>query len=351
MSKKTLIFCLLILQFFLFGNSFAQGRIAEELDSIIQAGIDLVYLDRFDEGIALFKRIVEKYPEEPIGYFFIAASYQTLIDEYRNENFKPDFEGYIDTAIVKAEKKIDEGANSADDHFYMGASYGYRGIYKSFRGNWLGAFGDARKAKSHLDKAQKINPELYDCYIGLGAYHYWGSIKARIFWWLPFIGDDRKKGIQQYKLAIEKGRYAKEEAKYGLLRVYIEEKDYLKALKLGDELKSVNRDDPFVGWMAGQAYIGLERWDEALENYQKLLEYIKSSPYYDLMGEVECAYWLAYVYYRKTRYQKSLEHLGTVLANKDEVKDNDYSEPVLKGAEKLKDKIQELMRKKKNENK
>jgi len=348
MNKKKLVFYLLILQLFFLGNAFAQGEIGVELDSIIQAGVRLVHLDKFDEGIALFKKIIEKYPEEPIGYFFIAASYQTLIDDYRNENYKPDFEEYIDAAIVKAEKKIDDGANSADDHFYVGGSYGYRGIYKSFRGNWWGAFRDARKAKSHLDKALKINPELYDCYIGLGAYHYWGSIKSRIFWWLPFIGDDREKGIEQYKLVIEKGRYAKDEAKYGLLRVYIEEKDYLKALKLGDELKSVNPDDPFVRWMVGQAYIGLERWDEALENYQKLLEYIKSSPYYDLMGEVECAYWLAYVYYRKTQYQKSLEQLGIVLANKDEVKDNDYSEPVLKGAEKLKEKITEAMQKPKS---
>lgn len=348
MSKKKLIFYFLISSLFFFSNVFAQGNMTDEVDSMTQAGVDLIHLEKFDEGIALFKKIIEKYPEEPIGYFFVAASYQALIDDYRNENYKPDFEEYIDTAIAKAQRKIDNGHNSAEDHFYLGGSYGYRGIYKSFRGNWWSAFRDARKAKSHLDKALELNPELYDCYLGLGAYHYWGSIKSRIFWWLPFMGDDREKGIEQYKLVIDKGRYARDEAKYGLLRIFIEEKEYLKALKLGDALKSVNADDPFLLWMMGQAHIGLERWDGALKTYQKLLEYFKSSPYYDLMAEVECCYWLAYIYYKKTQYQESLGQLGMVLANKDEVKNNDYSEPILKGAEKLKKKIQEVMQKPKS---
>ncbi len=344
MIQKKSIFFLLILAFLFFSEAFAQGKFTDEVDSLIQMGIDLIHQDKFSEGIAGFKKIIEKYPEEPVGYFFVAASYQAIIDDYRNENYKPDFEEYIDTAIAKAEKKVNNDSSSAQDHFYLGGAYGYRGIYKSFRGNWWSAFRDARRAKSHLDKALEINPELYDCYFGLGAYHYWGSIKSRIFWWLPFIGDDKEKGIKQYELTVEKGKYAKEEAKYGLLRVYIEEKKYLKALELAEEVKSLNPSDPFVFWMTGQAYIGLNDWDEALKIYQSLLLYFKSSPYYDLMAEVECRYWLAYLYFVKAQFQESSEQLGIVLANKNEVKDNDYSEPILKGAQELKERIREAMK-------
>jgi tetratricopeptide (TPR) repeat protein len=347
MIQKKVVFYLLILNLLLFSKSFAQGEITDDVDSTILSGINLLHQEKFKQAIAEFGKIIQKYPDEPVGYFFIAASYQTLIDDYRNENYKQDFEQYVDTAIAKAQLKIDDGSDAAEDHFYLGGSYGYRGIYKSFRGDWWGAFKDARRAKSHLDKALEINPDLYDSYFGLGAYHYWGSIKSRIFWWLPFIGDDREKGIEQYKLAAEKGRYAKDEAKYGLLRVYIEEKRYPEALNLAEELRSINPDDPFVWWMTGQAYIGLESWDQATENYQKLLQNFKSSPYYDLMAEVECRYWLAYVYYHKTQYEESMEHLGIVLANKNKVRDNDYSEPILKGAEKLKNEIQKAMRKSK----
>jgi len=343
MIHKKVVFYLLILNLLLFSKSFAQGEITDDVDSTILAGIHLLHQENFKEAIAEFGKIIEKYPDEAVGYFFTAASYQTLIDDYRNENYKQDFELYVDTAIGKAQRKIDDGSNSAEDHFYLGGSYGYRGIYKSFRGDWWGAFKDARKAKSHLDKALETDSTLYDCYFGLGAYHYWGSIKSRIFWWFPFIGDDREKGIQQYKLAAEKGRYAADEAKYGLLRVYIEEKRYQEALGLVEVLKAINPDDPFVLWMTGQAYMGLGNWDETLKTYQRLLEYFKSSPYSDLMAEVECRYWLAYVYYQKAQYRESLENLGIVLANKKKVEDNDYSEPILKGAEKLKDEIQKAM--------
>lgn len=350
MIQKKVVFCFLILNLLLFSKSFAQGEITDDVDSTILAGIGLIHQDKFDEAIGEFSKIIEKYPEEPVGYFFIAASYQTLIDDYRNENYKQDFELYVDTAIAKAQRKIDDGSDAAEDHFYLGGSYGYRGIYKSFRGDWWGAFKDAHKAKPQLEKALEINPELYDCYFGLGAYHYWASIKSRILWWFPFIGDDREKGIEQYKLAATKGRYAKAEAKYGLLRVYIEEKRYPEALNLAEQLKSINPDDPFVLWMTGQAYIGLQSWDEAAENYQKLLQNFKSSPYYDLMAEVECRYWLAHTYYQETEYKQSLEHLGIVLANRDKVKDNDYSEPILEGAEKLKKNIQKEMQKAKKGN-
>jgi len=345
MIQKRLVLYFLILNLLVFSKAFAQGQITDDVDSTIRLGIDLVHQEKFKEAIDQFQKLIQKYPDEAVGYFFIAASYQTLIDDYRNENYKKDFEQYIDTAIAKGKRKTDIDSSSARDNFYLGGSYGYRGIYRSFRGDWWGAFKDARKAKSHLDKALEMNPELYDCYFGLGAYHYWGSIKSKIFWWLPFIGDDKEKGIRQYKLAAEKGRYAADEAEYGLLRVYIEEKRYQEALSLAEELKSINPNDPFVLWMIGQAYIGLGNWDEALKNYQRLLEYFKSSVYSDLMAEVECRYWLAYVYYQKAQYKESLENLGIVLANKKKVEDNDYSEPILKGAEKLKNEIQKAMRK------
>ncbi len=345
MIQKKIAFYILIIQVLFFSKGFAQGTVTDDVDSIIQTGIDYIHQDKFNEGIAEFKKIIDAYPDEPVGYFFVAASYQTLIDDYRNEKYKARFEEYVDTAIAKAQRKIDNGSDSAEDHFYLGGAYGYRGIYKSFRGNWWGAFKDARGAKSHLDKALEIDSALYDCYFGLGAYHYWGSIKSRIFWWLPFLGNDKEKGIQQYKLAAEKGRYAKVEAKYGLLRVYMEEKEYRKALELAEELKSINPDDPFIFWTVGQAFIGLRNWDDALKSHQKLLDYFKASPYYDLMAEVECRYWLAYIYFNQAQYQKSLEQLGFVMANKAYVKDNDYSKPVLEGAEKLKAKIKEEMQK------
>jgi len=344
--KKLLLFLFLV---FLSQDAFApslcrsEGPISEEIDSIIFKGIDLVHHEKYDEGITEFKKIIDSYPDEPLGYFFMAASYQNLIDNYRNEKYKPDFEKYIELAIDKGEAKLKKSYNSAEIYFYLGGAYGYRGIYRSFRGNWWGAFMDARRARPLLEKALKLKPDLYDAYFGLGAYHYWVSAKAKIFRWLLFIGDHRKQGIKELYLAVEKGRYASLEAKVSLLRVYYEEKDYDLILKLSQELENDFENLPFRSWFAGLAYISLSKWDLASQNFEKLLSFFKASPYYHLVGEMECRYWMGYIYYQKGEYKKSLEMVNFVLVNEENVKDSDYAQPIVKQAQELNDKIQKKL--------
>ncbi|KPL02669.1 MAG: hypothetical protein AMJ90_05095 [candidate division Zixibacteria bacterium SM23_73_2] len=341
MNKK--IFFVLFLFFILFINIRAESKIFDELDSVIVKGIHLVQDEKFDQAIAEFQKIIDFYPNDPIGYFFIAATYQTLIDNYRNENYKSKFENYIDTAIEKGNEKLKTGKNTSELCFYSGGAYGYRGIYRSFRGNWWGAFRDALKAKPLLEKALELDSTLYDAYYGLGAYHYWGSIKSKLLSWLPFIGDEREKGIKELILAVEKGKYTSLEAKYSLLRVYNEEKDYYKVLELSQDLKSAGEDDPFRLWMTAQAYMGLKRWDEALETYNRLLNFFKESPYYDLAAEVECRYWMAEIFFYKKEYIKSIEQLGFALAHQENVKNNDYAKPIIEQAKDLKKKIRKRL--------
>jgi tetratricopeptide (TPR) repeat protein len=315
------------------------------LDSIIFRGIDFIHQDKFEEGISEFTKVVEKYPDDPAGYFFIAASLQTLIDDYRNEKYKADFEKNIDLAIEKGYEKVEKDPNSAIDHFYLGGSLGYRGIYRSFRGSWWGAFRDGGKAHSHLKQAVELDSTLYDAYFGLGAYHYWRSVKSKLFWWLPFFGDERKKGIQETMIAIQKGKYAKDEAAYSLLRIYLEEKDSPAVLKWSQEVKRINENDPFRLWMTGFAYIGLDNWIEAKDIFLELLNVLKSSSYYDPAAEYECRYWLAYVNYNLGDLESAKEELNQTLKLEPDVKGNDYAEPFV---DKVRDLQKEISRKMKS---
>lgn len=300
-----------------------------DLDSIIFRGIDYIHQDKFEQGISEFKKVVDKYPDDPVGYFFISASLQTLIDDYRNEKYKADFEKNIDLAIEKGSKRVEKKPDSAIDHFYLGGSLGYRGIYRSFRGSWWGAFRDGGKAHSHLKQAVELDSTLYDAYLGLGAYHYWRSVKSKLFWWLPFFGDERQKGIQETMLAIQKGKYAKDEAAYSLLRIYLEEKDYTSVLKWSQEVKRIKEDDPFRLWMTGFAYIGLGNWIEAKDIFLELLNVLKSSPYYDPAGEYECRYWLGYINYNSGNFESAKAELNKALNLESEVEENDYAEPFI----------------------
>jgi tetratricopeptide (TPR) repeat protein len=317
-----------------------------DLDSIISRGVDFIRWDKFDQGIAEFKKVIELYPDEPTGYFFVGASLQGLIDDYRNETYNDEFEKYINLAIKKGSSKVDENPNSALEHFYLGGALGYRGIYRSFRGNWWGAFMDGGKAYSHLKEALELDPQLYDAYYGVGAYHYWKSVKSKLFWWLPFFGDERKKGIQETMIAIQKGKFANTEAANSLLRIYLEEKDYPAVLKWSEEVKKINPDNPFRLWMMAAAYIDMKNWDEAQNTFLYLLNVLKSSPYYDPAGEYECRYWLAYTNFNLGNLQSAQQELNQAIQLEPKVKDSDYAEPFLDKVKDLQKKISQKLKSK-----
>jgi len=335
------LLCIVFFFFFYCGSAFSEES-KPDLDSIILRGVDFIRWDKFDQGIAEFKKVIELYPDEPAGYFFAGASLQGLIDDYRNETYNAECEKYLSLAIKKGNAKVDENPNLALEHFYLGGALGYRGIYRSFRGNWWGAFMDGGKAYSHLKEALQLDPQLYDAYYGVGAYHYWKSAKSKLFWWLPFFGDERKKGIQETMIAIQKGKYANTEAAMSLLRIYLEEKDYPAVLKWSEEVKKINPDNPFRLWMIAYAYIGLKNWDEAQNTFLYLLNVLKSSPYYDPAGEYECRYWLAFTNFNLGNFQSAQQELNRAIQLEPEVKDNDYAEPFL---DKVKDLQKEISQK------
>ncbi len=330
---------------FVFSISLAEGAqdtLLNKCEEMALQGVDLVHQEKIGEAIDVFKKIIELYPEHPIGYFFTAAVYQTLIDDYRTDKYKSEFLKYIEQAIEKGSERVNPNPN-AKDYFYLGASYGYRGIYRAFHGGWWGAFRDGVKGKGFLEKALEKDSTLYDCYFGLGTYHYWRSVKSKAFWWLPFIGDDRPKGIRYTKLSIEKGNFARIEGQYALIRIYAEEKDYKEVLNWAEKVKPIFESDPFTMWLVGSSYIGLHKLSEAESTYQKLLSFLKSSTYYDKAAEAECRYNLAYIYYLRNDLSRANSNLGFIFANQEEIKDNEYARAVLEAAVELKKRIAEKL--------
>lgn len=333
---RTAIFGLGVI-LFLAGPSAAEKAL--NVDSLASLGIDLVHQVKFDSALAELNRIIVARPDEPEGYFFIAATYQTIIDDFRADRYKDKFDHYIDLAIQKARGKLQADSRLAYDYFYAGAALGYRGIFRAFHGDWWGAFWDGGKAKSMMEHSLELDSTLYDAYYGLGTYNYWRSAKTKTLWWLPFFGDNRAKGIEYTKLAIRKGNIAKVEGKYALMRIYAEEKDWRQVLAWYDSVKAVNPAYPFCLWLIGQAYINLEQPDSARQVFSQLLSVEKSSGYFDLASEMEVRYYFGLIDFNQKDYDKALSEIGFVLANKKHAEENEYAKNTLNLAEDLRKKI------------
>lgn len=280
-------------------------------DSLLLKGIALIHKEKFDQALKLFDSLVSLAPDKPVGYFFKAGTYSNLAGDYRNLNYTDRFQESIDKAIKVGETLDKSGRATAEDLFFYGGALGFRGIYKSYYGDWVGAFKDGVKGKGVLNRAFKMDSTNYDIYYGLGMYDYWRSAKTKILSWLPFFPDKRRSGIEQVFLAIQKGKFVKDEAKYALLRVYDNEKDYKNVLFLWENyLKTINPDDPFALYYVGRAQANLDSFPEAINTFEKLWDVYQKSPYYDEGAKLDVYFNIGVTYYRWGRYNKAVEYLA-----------------------------------------
>ena len=283
---------------------------SQHLDSTLFRSINLVHQEKFDEAFSLFDSTIALAPEKPAGYFFKAAAYANLASDYRNLTYSDTFFTYIDEAIEIGKALKESGKAASEDVFLYGGAVGFRGIYKSYYGDWFGAFKDGLRGKSLLEEARRMDSTNYDTYYGLGVYDYWRSAKTKMFWWLPFFSDNRKEGIDQILTAIEKGKLVKTEAKYALLRIYENEKDYQAVIDLWETyLKDINPDDPFSLYYLGRAMAKLQKYDEAVDVFNRLLDIYMRSPYYDQGAELDVYYNLGVFYYEWGKNEQALKYL------------------------------------------
>ena len=339
--QQTIALLISVLSLLMFPGS-ACGELSTdspEVDSIILGAMDLVYADKTKEAVEEFKKLIEIFPEDPIGYFYVSATLQTMMDDYRNYSHMDEFNKYMNLAIKTGEKRKKKGNLTAYDCLYLGGAIGFRGVNKGLTGNWMGAFVDGLKGKGYLEKALKLNPKLYDVYYGLGTYHFWKSLKSKIFWWLPFVKDNRQMGIDMIKLSIEKGKYAREDAKLALVRIWVENKEYQNAFAMIGELRKTQPNKPFLLWLLGRAQLETQMYDGAINTYQSLLEALTNSPYYHPAGEVECRFYLALAYYENKDFEKSSDVIDSILAFEKNPKENKSIKDFIGKAKNLKKKI------------
>lgn len=337
--KNILSFKLIKIIFILFLigkiNIFATLTLSPDMERIFLDGLNRLFRDDFAGAMEKFDSLCVIEPENPFGYFSKAFSYDLIMDEYRTLKFMDEFDEAAGNAIKKAEILEKKENPSAEVYLFSGSAIGIRGIRRAMLGDWVGAFRDALKAADKVENCLKIDATLYDAYYGLGTYHYWKSVKTRILWWLPFIGDEREKGIEEIKISVRKGKFTEIPGKLGLLRVYIEEKNFGEVLKITNELiKRNNNLHPL--WFKGYAYVYIGEWERTIDLYNEILRRLKEKDFHGVEGEIECWYYLALCNYKIGKIEEAKRYLNMILPYKGKVETKIYFyENYIDSAEKL----------------
>jgi len=186
-------------------------------DKNILKGLEHSYHFRWNKAEDTFREMIDKYPERPEGYHFLSSIYAWYYLSSKDEADYNLFTSYSDSAIEKGLDELDRNPSDSKLMYIIGSNYSYRAIVFAAAENYLDAVWAGKKSDSYLNDALKTYPESYDAYLGLGLFNFAaGQTPAAFKWALKLVGimGDTDTGIEQIKIAADKGFLSRVEAQY-----------------------------------------------------------------------------------------------------------------------------------------
>ncbi|MBI5179015.1 MAG: tetratricopeptide repeat protein [Nitrospinae bacterium] len=250
----------------------------------IKRGFEYVYNEEYGKAEELFQRYIKDHPDRPEGYFFMAGRYAEYLNASHDRGGIVPFQKWADLTVSKAEEFNKKHPGDPTGHFYLGNIYGYRGLVEAQEQNLVPAFLLSVKAKTALEEALRIAPDLYDCYFGLGTLYYYASKKhteeGGFVGWIvkKFITNDkdlREEGIRMLRKAWTSGGITADVSFSSLMWVLLMEGRLDEAYPMAEEMIRRWPNDKHGYFAAGR--IHLLRGDcpkalPAFERIQRLLE-------------------------------------------------------------------------------
>jgi len=303
---------ILFVSFLLLGNqnsSFSQCYLRfSGIDTLIDHAVDLVHSEQYFDAIKICEDIISDNPDNPMGYLGAAVIYHGIMRNYWINHYEPQFDSLLTISIEKGEQAIKKYENDAECYFMYGAALGFRGMHRIRKGQWFGAFIDGIKGYRNLKKSYDMNDELYDAYYGLGLYYYWKSSKAKVFTFLRLMKDEREKGIEFIKIAIDKGRFASLEGQFALVEIYYYEGRFDEAYQECLALQNRFSDDPTWLYIMAKLLQNKQQWNESKQFFQKIVGRLETSPFPRSMGFfAACHYGIAKCSYQLKNFDNALK--------------------------------------------
>ncbi|MFQ5651184.1 MAG: hypothetical protein ACE5IY_14690 [bacterium] len=273
----------------------------EALCTLFEASMNACYEEDFEQALQLALEVRQQYPDDPAGTFGLLTTYQTIQRNYRVKLYEPQIDSLLDLSIHLAKNALKKNKRDGRNYFYLGTALGFRSMFNAEQGKWMDAFKDGSQVLRNFNKAIAYSPDFYDAYYGLGLYKYWLGAKGAIRY-LPFARKSRNQGITRIKITIEKGRFLRVNAMYGLLAIYYHEQEFEQAFQLSERLFKTYPRNPTLNYRRGRILQELGRWSEALQSFENLNKILTTTKYRCTSYQIDCLYQMAVCNYKLENY-------------------------------------------------
>jgi tetratricopeptide (TPR) repeat protein len=263
------------------------ATVDERMNVSIDTALTALYNLDFVNAKAGFKELTTLYPDHPIGrYGLTTAFWWELTNEYDEKNaaLEKEFLASAEETIEMTKNVISQGDPSGIGRLCLGGSLGLMARWEAIQGHWLAAYRHGKRAFDLQSEAIKINPELYDAYLGPGIFHYYVAVlpAAAKFFARMVFGGSKTQGLEEIRLSMEKGRFSRTAARLFLVNIYANnEKDPATALALLRDGRTEFPDSPFFHFVELLVLEEAREWDALETGATDFLERIKNGhPHY-----------------------------------------------------------------------
>jgi tetratricopeptide (TPR) repeat protein len=289
--------------------------------SIDTALVDLYNLD-FEKAKSGFRQLTADYPDHPIGlYGLTTALWWELTNEYdeTNDALEKEFLATADQTVRMTKKIVQQGDPSGVGRLCWGGSLGLMARWDAIQGHWLAAYRNGKKAFDLQSEAIRLNPELYDAYLGPGIFHYYVAVLpsgVKFFAHMVF-GGSKAQGLEEIQLAMNRGRFSRTAARLFLVNIYTNnEKDPATALALLRAGRAEFPDSPFFHFVELLVLEEARDWNALEAGAADFLERIKNGrPHYGPTLEHRGLFALANSYLGKQETDKALGLYTRIIEN------------------------------------
>ncbi len=225
-SAGYLIYTLLFLLIFMIGLLPSGITAADKSgDEVVWEGIYAFYNEDYNESVEILTQARTDYPEHPAVHFVWAVSLWLRANARDGHEIAHKVLQESLTEVMPAYQKL--VSKYPDDPEYklnMAAVQGLRARVALGRKDWLGVVSAGIKGYRGAMAVHRANPDYYDAYLPVGILNYYvgrSSSVVQVLALLFGMEAEEEVGIEQMKLAAEKGEYSWIEAASTLAFIYL----------------------------------------------------------------------------------------------------------------------------------
>ena len=258
----------------------ASGFLYEDpvADRQIRETLGATYNLQWDAARRSARRLQQSHPLHPAGYLLEAETYwwEALADP-GNGAIEQAYYSAQKMAVNKAEAALLKGDYPRTELLAdLGSAYGgYARFQVTQKGAYFSALRAGLKAHGYAAQVYRLDSSYYDVYVGLGAYNYFtGTLPAviRPFAYLIGVRGNRETGLEQLRLAVEKGRYARTEAQIVQYTILLQEKRFTEAFSLLRSLMTQFPDNQVLLTWAAAWFTRQDQQRQGMDYFEQMAQ-------------------------------------------------------------------------------